>query len=198
MALFDPGMNPQPHAQHADDEYGVNVDEQGRHSGGPFDLEVSPLMRIEDLRKLIRVGWLAGLSHDGLESGARLSLVGPLWRPWLVPAHTQLLPRLAGQVRHHPRPAKAFLRRQEPGRSSAHPRPVRSARGRLQRCLPGSLLWKLTVIRLYPQPLQLRRRLLAQQVPALASQDPAMYGGGPGAILCAAWGPGDWRWGTLT
>ncbi|KAK2079390.1 hypothetical protein QBZ16_003081 [Prototheca wickerhamii] len=39
---------------HADDEYGVNVDEQGRHSGGPFDLEVSPLMRIEDLRKLIR------------------------------------------------------------------------------------------------------------------------------------------------
>ena len=74
--------------QHADDEYGVNVDEQGRHSGGPFDLEVSPLMRIEDLRKLIRVGWLAVPSHDGFESGARLSLAGLMWIPSLVPAKT--------------------------------------------------------------------------------------------------------------
>ena len=73
--------------QHTDDEYGVNVDDQGRHSGGPFDLEVSPLMRIEDLRKLIRVGGLAVLCHDGFELlGARLSLVGLMCIPWLVPA----------------------------------------------------------------------------------------------------------------
>ncbi|KAL6775802.1 hypothetical protein ACKKBG_A18550 [Auxenochlorella protothecoides x Auxenochlorella symbiontica] len=39
---------------HTEEEYGENVDSEGRHSGGPFLLEVSPAMRIEDLRKLIK------------------------------------------------------------------------------------------------------------------------------------------------
>eukprot|EP01026_Neomeris_dumetosa_P042555 TRINITY_DN3550_c1_g1_i7.p3 TRINITY_DN3550_c1_g1~~TRINITY_DN3550_c1_g1_i7.p3 ORF type:complete len:211 (-),score=20.58 TRINITY_DN3550_c1_g1_i7:207-839(-) len=35
---------------HVDDEYGINVNADGKHSGGPFTIEVSPKMRIEDLR----------------------------------------------------------------------------------------------------------------------------------------------------
>lgn len=39
---------------HADDEYGANVDENGAHTGGPFSIDVSPKMTIEDLRNVIR------------------------------------------------------------------------------------------------------------------------------------------------
>ncbi|CAG9460071.1 unnamed protein product [Pedinophyceae sp. YPF-701] len=39
---------------HSDDEYGESVDEAGNHSGGPFWIEVSPKMRIEELRLVIR------------------------------------------------------------------------------------------------------------------------------------------------
>ena len=41
--------------QHDDSEYGEIVDKQGKHSGGPFRIDVSPKMRVEDLRKVIRV-----------------------------------------------------------------------------------------------------------------------------------------------
>lgn len=42
-------------ALHSDDEYGGEVDAAGRHSGGPFKVQVSPKMRVEDLRRVIRV-----------------------------------------------------------------------------------------------------------------------------------------------
>ena len=38
---------------HTDDEYGTKVGKDGKHSGGPFVLKVSPKMRVEELRKLI-------------------------------------------------------------------------------------------------------------------------------------------------
>ena len=40
---------------HTNDEYGTHVDENGKHSGGPFSIEVSPKMTIEDLRLEIKV-----------------------------------------------------------------------------------------------------------------------------------------------
>lgn len=48
---------------HDETEYGVNVDENGRHSGGPFRIDVSPKMRIMDLRLAIKekCGILPGL-----------------------------------------------------------------------------------------------------------------------------------------
>ncbi len=41
--------------QHTADEYGEEVGADGRHRGGPFTLRVSPKMRVEDLRRVIRV-----------------------------------------------------------------------------------------------------------------------------------------------
>lgn len=42
---------------HTDDEYGAKIDvKTGQHSGGPFTIDVSPKMRVEELRKVIRVG----------------------------------------------------------------------------------------------------------------------------------------------
>lgn len=40
---------------HTPEEYGDSVDAKGRHSGGPFAIEVSPKMRVEELRKVIMV-----------------------------------------------------------------------------------------------------------------------------------------------
>jgi Ubiquitin family len=43
--------------QHDDDEYGATVTGEGRlkrHSGGPFTVTVSPKMRIDELRCVIR------------------------------------------------------------------------------------------------------------------------------------------------
>ena len=40
---------------HSPEEYGEKVDANGKHSGGPFVLHVSPKMRIEELRKVIMV-----------------------------------------------------------------------------------------------------------------------------------------------
>ncbi|GBF99372.1 hypothetical protein Rsub_12176 [Raphidocelis subcapitata] len=39
---------------HGDDEYGAAVGADGRHSGGPFVVEVAPSARIEELRLIIR------------------------------------------------------------------------------------------------------------------------------------------------
>ena len=44
-----------PVLQHGDEEYGQYNAELGRHTGGPFTIKVSPLMRIEELRKVIYV-----------------------------------------------------------------------------------------------------------------------------------------------
>ena len=44
-----------PESQHDDTEYGATVDANGRHSGGPFYVEVSQKMTVQDLRKEIRV-----------------------------------------------------------------------------------------------------------------------------------------------
>jgi hypothetical protein len=41
--------------QHEESEYGAAVGPDGRHSGGPFTMSVSPKMRIEELRLVIRV-----------------------------------------------------------------------------------------------------------------------------------------------
>lgn len=46
--------------QHSDEEYGEHVNEQGQHYGGPFTIQVSAKMRIEELRKVIRVSRPAG------------------------------------------------------------------------------------------------------------------------------------------
>jgi hypothetical protein len=40
---------------HKDEEYGSVVAADGRHSGGPFTIDVSPKMRIEELRRVIYV-----------------------------------------------------------------------------------------------------------------------------------------------
>ena len=39
---------------HSDAEYGATVDRDGKHSGGPFEIEVSTKMTVEDLRNVIR------------------------------------------------------------------------------------------------------------------------------------------------
>ena len=41
--------------QHDDSEYGEAVGPDGRHQGGPFQIQVAPKMRVTDLRLLIRV-----------------------------------------------------------------------------------------------------------------------------------------------
>jgi hypothetical protein len=46
---------------HGAEEYGEKVDAQGRHSGGPFFIEVSPKMRVEELRKVIMVSGSNGV-----------------------------------------------------------------------------------------------------------------------------------------
>ena len=38
---------------HTPEEYGANVDEKGRHSGGAFAIQVSPKMRVEELRRVV-------------------------------------------------------------------------------------------------------------------------------------------------
>ena len=40
---------------HEDDEYGARVNQNGKHSGGPFVIQVSPKMTVEDLRLQIKV-----------------------------------------------------------------------------------------------------------------------------------------------
>ena len=46
---------------HTDDEYGTNIDRNGKHSGGSFAVEVSPKMTIEDLRLVIKVSVVVSL-----------------------------------------------------------------------------------------------------------------------------------------
>jgi hypothetical protein len=41
--------------QHGEHEYGELVNEEGDHYGGPFSISISPKMRVEELRKVIRV-----------------------------------------------------------------------------------------------------------------------------------------------
>jgi len=40
---------------HTEKEYGSKRDQNGKHSGGPFTIDVSPKMTIEDLRLVIKV-----------------------------------------------------------------------------------------------------------------------------------------------
>lgn len=51
-----------PPAQHTADEYGSEVGPDGLHRGGPFTIEVSPKMRVEELRIVIRVRLLLGMA----------------------------------------------------------------------------------------------------------------------------------------
>ena len=51
---------PKPHqpaapTQHDPSEYGATIGPDGRHSGGPFQVSVSPKIRIEELRCILRV-----------------------------------------------------------------------------------------------------------------------------------------------
>merc|ERR1711981_1290205 len=39
---------------HTSDEYGAQVNQDGKHSGGPFSIDVSPKMTVEDLRLQIK------------------------------------------------------------------------------------------------------------------------------------------------
>jgi hypothetical protein len=48
-------QNARPCMKHEESEYGEHVDAAGKHSGGAFEVTVSPKMRIEELRKIIRV-----------------------------------------------------------------------------------------------------------------------------------------------
>lgn len=49
-----------PTEQHSEEEYGAEVGPDGRHRGGPFTIQVSPRMRVEELRNVIRVGGWVG------------------------------------------------------------------------------------------------------------------------------------------
>lgn len=61
---------------HTPEEYGATVDDNGRHSGGPFTITVSPKMRIEDLRRVVYVR----KHHDWITLSDVLISVGrPLW-----------------------------------------------------------------------------------------------------------------------
>lgn len=46
---------PRRGAQHEGGEYGETVDAAGRHSGGPFRVDVTPKMRVLDLRRIVQV-----------------------------------------------------------------------------------------------------------------------------------------------
>lgn len=47
--------------QHEDLEYGTEIGADGQHFGGPFFIDVSPTMRIEDVRLIIQVSLSAYL-----------------------------------------------------------------------------------------------------------------------------------------
>lgn len=58
--------------QHDESEYGADMSTDGRHTGGPFTIRVSPKMRIEELRNVIRdVGGVL----PALQVGARVNNV---------------------------------------------------------------------------------------------------------------------------
>ena len=52
---FQPLQNSVLILQHEDVEYGAEIGTDGQHSGGPFFIDVSPTMRIEDVRLIIQV-----------------------------------------------------------------------------------------------------------------------------------------------
>ena len=43
------------YVQHEENEYGAEIGLDGQHTGGPFFIDVSPTMRVEDLRLVIQV-----------------------------------------------------------------------------------------------------------------------------------------------
>jgi len=51
--------------QHDSSEYGAEIQEDGQHCKGPFYIDVSPRMRIEDLRLVIQVLQFIALPADG-------------------------------------------------------------------------------------------------------------------------------------
>lgn len=61
LRLLQPATH-EPREQHSEEEYGAEVGPDGRHRGGPFTIDVSPRMRVEELRNVIRVGgrWAVG------------------------------------------------------------------------------------------------------------------------------------------
>ena len=114
--------------QHSEDEYGDEVGPDGRHRGGPFTIQVSPKMRVEELRKAIRVSearagevWCgpALLLHPTHCQGSLPADGGGMCRMLRrCPAGASCA--CTGQGRHHPRPAAAVLRGQEHGRLATH------------------------------------------------------------------------------
>lgn len=87
-----------PLLQHTDDEYGAEVGPDGVHHGGPFEIQVSPKMRVEELRKIIRVGVYGGRCGEGPTHCCAL----PAWRRrpagtlcqqvWLMPSEESTKP----------------------------------------------------------------------------------------------------------
>jgi hypothetical protein len=95
--------------QHDDHEYGEHIDKNGKHSGGPFRIDVCPQMRIEEVRLIIRVR----LCRDGLD-------------PVLELVSNLSIPR-AGPRWHIARSTKAFIRWEKLRGLSAEVRTVRQA-----------------------------------------------------------------------
>lgn len=59
--------------QHEDFEYGAEVEADGQHSGGPFFIDVSPTMRIEDVRLIIQVSECTFASNQ-IQAGVHVML----------------------------------------------------------------------------------------------------------------------------
>lgn len=116
--------------QHDDREYGDQRASDGSYCGGPFWISVIPKMRVEDLRRVIRVSGAAGrtgrrrVQHEALHGSVRLV-------------------RNAGQGRHPPGAAEAVVRGQEPGGLAAHARTVRAIVMRLA-ITPHAAAYRIT------------------------------------------------------
>lgn len=76
LPAHPPPRSPHPPLQHTPEEYGTEVDGEGRHRGGPFAIQVSPKMRIEELRCVIRVSAGLGQRGGGRRGEEGMALVG--------------------------------------------------------------------------------------------------------------------------
>lgn len=85
--------------QHTADEYGPVRGPDGRHSGGPFTIDVSPAMRVEELRRVIRVSSSRGLGSLRLSSCEAHACTRPRSDP--APSNPLPCPRIL--PRHHGR-----------------------------------------------------------------------------------------------
>lgn len=57
--------------QHDDSEYGAEMKADGQHYGGPFTIHVSPKMRVEELRTVIRVSLMIMTAARALDTSHR-------------------------------------------------------------------------------------------------------------------------------